>query len=207
MGSQPSAAQLRVNRGDEILAKHHNGLVSLAEQVQLQRGQLKGRQDPDGFAPAVDVTTKTSVDSAFKMTLGEDSEGRPTISFSSGLVEGIAPKIGDREIDDLDENGDPPVLTVKEDAWAPLASGVGDRALVYLRYDLNQAFYVQSVEPVVLPKLPPAGNWTWYKLVGYLFRIDGSVSAKQMIFFNQHFNAVNVKASSGGFQAIPSAGG
>ncbi len=203
MPTEPTIAlKLRVRPGETIRAVHHNELVKLAASLVLQRGQLKGRQMPTGFMPRVQVSQTVQIDYPFRMQFGSDDNDNVTIIFTPGYIEGIMPKINDVALDDVDGDGNPPILTVTQDAWAPY--GNVQRALVMLRYDLDKSFNVSAITPVAVPS-PPSNPQQWFKLCGILTQVDGIVKPYQLMFFSQYFSA-GAGVSTGHFTAFPRAG-
>ena len=194
---------LIVKKGQQIEAAHHNGLVRFGEQLVISRGPLKGRQMPDGFTPRVKIVQSTDVDHPFKVTVDPLSgSGAATVygaSFSVGHVSGIIPKIDQVGLDAVDSKGNFPIFKIKPDAWS--AYGTAQRALIMLNYGLDHSSYtVTSVSPIAVPKPPDFAPYQWNKLIAILILSSGSVTVKQMCFFNQQFYALNQRA--GKFTAI-----
>lgn len=205
MATSPSAPDsLRVRKGQRVEAAHHNGLVRLASQLTIQRGRLKGRQDPDGFTPHVEVSTSVSVDHPFRMSVTEGEDDVQLVTFTPGTVSGVVPALDELALDDVDDAGEPPVLRVEADAWAP--HGRVERALILFRYDLDAAFSVLKVTPLAAPKKPDPSPRTWHKLIGFLIRFEGNVRPFQQCFFAQYFDAAGGK-TPGAFRAYPRAAG
>lgn len=202
MPGEPTPESLIVRKGQEITADHHNRLVRFADRLTLQRGALKGRQDSDGFTPRITVSTTLSVSHAFKVavTAGQNPDEQ-LATFTLGHVAGIIPTIDDRALDDLDENGDPPALIVKADAWKK--HGRGERALLMFRYELtHDDFTVAKVVPVAVPEPPAAAPYTWHKLIAILQRTDDEIRATQICFFSQEFDT-SERTATGRFHAWP----
>lgn len=198
-------SDLRVRRGQVITAAHHNGLVDFAERIQLQRGALKGRSEPGGFTPRITAQVVVRVEHSFRVLLAEEGEKLFAV-IDPGYVNGIMPKIGGVALDDVDKDTElPPRLEVTKEAWKPY--GLGERALVLLRYDLTADLLVSQVTPVALPSPPSAAlPRQWHKLCAMLYRQDGTVRVRQRIFFDQYFTATG-GTSAGRFNAWPRAAG
>lgn len=200
---------LRARAGERPSAGRENELVRLAEALTLQRGSLKGRQEPGGFTPHVSVSTTSDPDYNFKAALGEDEEGKPTLTFlTPGHVGGVVPVIvtddgSEVAIDDtIDESGTPPSLPIPEDAFA--AHGNVERALVMLRYELRPEDASVARVVVVAVSAPPAAKaWTWHRLCGFVVRQSEAVRWVPMLFFSQQFAASNVNKATGTFSSWP----
>lgn len=200
---------LRVRAGDRPSAGRDNELVRLAEALTLQRGAFKGRQEPGGFSPHVSVSTTSDPDYNFKAVLGEDDDGKPTLTFvNPGHVGGIVPVIvtadgGEVRMDDpMDGSGTPPALPIPDAAFAK--KGNVERALVMLRYELRaEDQSLQKITAVAVPAPPAAKAWTFHRLGGYVVRQNGSARWVPMIFFSQQFGVSNVDQSTGRFKAWP----
>jgi hypothetical protein len=187
--------KLRVQPGDEVKAEHHNGLVELAESLTWQRGRLRGRRLPDGFIPHIPaVTSATMVTHPWAVEIEEGKEG------ALSLIDGVVPEIDGRPLDDFDEKGEPPRLQVAKDAWAK--RGNGERSLLMLRYHLTQELVVGGVAPVAVASVPPAADYVWHKLLGFLLRFGGEVRYRPQCFFSQNFVALAGR-SAGRFQPLP----
>lgn len=190
-----------VKKGQTIRADNHNMLVGIADQITIQQGRLQGRRDPDGFSPRIEVNARTSSDYAFRISSGTNDQGDLALSFTPSTVGGVMPKIGDLALDDVDENGNPPTITVDDQMF--VARGNVRRALVMLRYDLYHVdFGIQSVTPFVCSAPPDPAPWVWNKLVAILVQYNGDIRIWPQIFFPQYFDVTGTKPN-GTFQAIP----
>lgn len=205
---QPQDHDLRVRRGQVITAAHHNGLVSLAERIQLQRGALKGRSEPGGFTPRITAQVVVRVEHPFRVLLTTEHD-LAFVTIDPGYVNGIMPEIdGDLDsvpLDKLNARGEVPRLAIPKDAWQPY--GTGERALVFLRYQLDASFLVNRVTPVALAKPPSAAlPRQWHKLCATLYYQTGTFRVRQHVFFDQYFTASG-GTSAGRFTAWPRAAG
>ncbi len=196
---------LKVKKDQRILAAHHNRLVDFAERIHFQRGALKGRSEPGGFTPRIEAQVVVRVEHSFRVLLAEEDD-KLFAAIDPGFVDGIVPKIGGVALDAVDETTKlPPRLEITKEAWQPY--GLGERALVMLRYDLDANFLVAAVVPVVVPMPPSAAlPRQWHKLCAVLYRQDGAVRVRQRIFFDQYFTATG-GTSAGRFTAWPRSAG
>ena len=199
---------LRVREGERLSAARDNALVRLAESLTLQRGSLKGRQEPGGFTPHVEVSSTSDPKYNFKAALGEDDDGKPVLTIlTPGHVGGVVPVIvtangKEVKIDDTtDASGTPPSLPIPDDAFAK--KGNVERALVMMRYDLRpEDASVMKATFIAVPAPPAVKAWTWHKLCGFVIRQGESARWEPMIFFSQQFDVSHV-SKDGRFKPWP----
>ena len=192
---------LRVTRRQRIEAAHHNGLVTLAESLEIQRGRLKGRQEPDGFTPRIDIRATTSPSHPWKPSLGETERGLVTIGFETGHISGIVATIDGTALDDVTDQEEPPLLTVPASAWKK--NGNAERALIMAKVTFRTAdFSVETVELVAVPAVPDFRPFTFHKLIHILTRIDGTVKAHIQTMHSLYLD-VSDTDKTGRFKAWP----
>lgn len=199
--SEAGAENLKVRRGQRVLAEHHNGLVRLAERCTLSRGRLKGRQDTDGFTARLDVRQSTVAQHAWKAVIEEEDELWLRFTVPSH-VSGIVPEIDGTALDDVTEDGESPRLKIPEDAFAK--KGRSERALVLLRYELRKEdFSVEKVVPVASATALGVQPWKWHKLLGWIVRQEGEVKWWPQAFFPLAFDVSNQDKATGRFKPWP----
>jgi hypothetical protein len=203
-----SNALLTFSRGQALTAESLRALVALAREVLQSQIQptpgIRLLQLPDGILPSIERRSSGGgrVAHPFKMSVDPGEGDDVLLRFAPGIVDGIEPTIGDTALSKADQDGLPPALHVPAAAFA--LHGTQLRALVWIRYELDHnTWQVARAVPVVASKLPDRKPWEWHKLVGMLFReAEGDpVTARQMVFFNQGFTAID-RRPSGQFTPI-----
>jgi len=202
---------LRIDRRHAPLSRQRdNAIAQLAEQLTLQRGSLKGRQEPGGFTPHVGVSTTSDPDHDFKAVLTQDAQGKPELTFlTAGHVGGVVPVLvtADGEELAMDDSADGesdtrPALPIPDSAFAP--RGRVEKALILFRYDLRpEDATVSKVTVIAAAEVPGTRAWTWHRLAGWVRRFQGTDTWVPMIFFSQQFDVSDVNQADGRFKAWP----
>ena len=178
-------------------------LQTLADRTTIQRGPIKGRRMSDGFTPKVKVKATAAVTSTFFVTIESADNDNYDVTFTPGDVAGIPANINGTDLDDVDDSGNSPVLTVTPDNFT--AHGNIQRALIMCRYDLDhETFAVLKATMFAAPKPPTQVPWVFNKLIAVLVKTaDGTVTPWQRVFFSQYFLVANAAPAQGGFTPLP----
>jgi hypothetical protein len=166
-----SLQHLYVHPGVTVLAEHHNALVRELERRQILAGNgVRTRQLDSGIIISYSSAGGNGVSHAWQPSAGLSRDGKPCVSFSKGLVNGIEPKIGEMKISD--------------DECVPLEipeyNDAGD-CWLFVELKLNSFWQIEKAEMKAYAK-PEWKAWTARKLVA-IAQKDGGIEPRARFDF------------------------
>ena len=180
-------SRLEVAAGDDIRAEDHNALVRAIGRRTIRGGKGVLVKHYDSHTAISYLAPRTVLRHAWKPTM-TSIDGKPAVTFSRGLINGIEPTIDNKKLSDPDQK---PLVLAEYD------KDLGD-CLIYAELKLDlQSWAIKEATMLASPTPPPFTPFTARKLIA-IANEDGTVTPR--CFHDLGFIASNRK-SSGLFRA------